>query len=207
LTNINGTSAQKSFSTDDSEQKRFQSRVFNIKISTWEDWLEVQKFKTDVWDKGLDLCHVTLSLIKAYNNGSSQVNSGASVQNIQMNNTFLYAPGKPRREPQAICSDRDSSRTISRMAFDALVMERARGLDRSFSYRDFLYLSHDLFRKSVMRLKNQGKIIPIKPRTNPRFYCLSERIGDYGIVTENNTVKPRFTSPCLESHDGGVVVG
>jgi len=200
LTTSNSSDANINFSAE----KPFEPRIFNIKISTWEGWQEVQKFKADVWEKGLDVCHVTLSLIRAYNDGSSQVNNGASVQNIQMNNTFVYSPQKPRREPFSICAKKDYSVTITRAAFDYYILGKAREIPESFSYRDFLELDHALFRKSVSRLRRQRKIIALEPRSNPRYYILSERANDYPSVTENNRVKLRFTSPCLESHDGGL---
>jgi hypothetical protein len=169
--------------------------ICNFRAPNYEHKQLWVRFKQHVWDQGLDVCNVVLSLVKAYLDGSSQVNSAFSVQNIQMNNTFLYQVQKPRREPESICAKTGFSRTIRRMALDALVMEKARELNRPFSYRDFLYLSHDLFRKSVMRLKAQEKIVALEPRTIPRFYCIAERKSDYGIVTENNTVKQLFT--CL----------
>jgi len=58
-------------------------------------------------------------------------------------------------------------------------MEKVRDLNRSFSYRDFLELEHNSFRKIVLRLKKKGKIIALPQRTNPRYYVLAERLKDY----------------------------
>jgi hypothetical protein len=56
----------------------------------------------------------------------------------------------------------------------AYIMEKARDLQRSFSFTDFQELGRDLFRKSILELKNRKKIIALKPRTNPQVYTLTE---------------------------------
>lgn len=113
---------------------------------------------------------------------------------IQQQNTFVYPVGKPRREPIRLnCSKPEFSGTISRAAFEAYLMEKARDLNRSFCFRDFAELKHNSFRKIILRLKRKGKIIPLPLRTNPRFYILAERIPDYPTVSENTRVKHLFT--------------
>lgn len=126
--------------------------------------------------------------------GSTTLATGTQIYNINQQNTFAYEPGKPRRQPLSLnCAKRQYSRTISSSAAEAYVMEKARDFNRSFSFRDFLELRHDSFRKIVSRLKKKGKIIPLPQRTNPRFFILAERLPDYPTVTENTTVKPGFT--------------
>lgn len=102
------------------------------------------------------------------------------VINQQFNNTFLYQVSKPRREPiQMNCAKSAFQRTITSSAFEAYVLEKAREISREFSYRDFLELNHNSFRRIVLRLKRKGKIIANPQRTNPRFYILAERLSDY----------------------------
>lgn len=72
-------------------------------------------------------------------------------------------------------------------------MEKARELNRSFSFKDFTEINHDLFRKLILELKKRNKVLPLKPRTNQQFYILIEWRTRYPTMTENTTVKPEFT--------------
>ena len=49
-------------------------------------------------------------------------------------------------------------------------------LTREFSYRDFLEIKHDAFRRIILRLRRKGKIVANPQRTVPRFYFLAERV-------------------------------
>lgn len=151
--------------------------------------------------RGLDICYVTLSLCQAWLIGlkeataTCQIVTPQQVINLQQQNTFVYSVQKPRREPpELICARNKYTSTISSLAFQAYVMEKARELHRSFSFRDFPELGHDFFRKCVLRLKNRRKVLPLQPRTNPRYYILTEWKSEYPCVNENNGVKPKFTS-------------
>lgn len=160
-------------------------------------WLD---FKEAVRSRGLDICFVTLSLCRAWLKGleradTSQITTPIQVINLQQQNTFVYSVQKPRREPlELLCSRKVSSRTIISRLFQAYIMEEARDLQHSFCFRDFPELGHSLFRKCILKLKNKEKILPLKPRTNPRFYILREWLPFYPTMKENNRVKPRFTS-------------
>lgn len=129
-------------------------------------------------DNGLDVCHLTLSLVDSFMRGvETQIPSGQQIINIQQQNTFLYQVKKPRREPYNVsCFKPMFRRTLSSIMFEAYVMEKARELSRDFCFRDFLELKHDAFRRIVMRLKRKGKIIGHPLRTVPRFYILTERL-------------------------------
>lgn len=82
--------------------------------------------------------------------------------------------------------------TICSKAFQAYIMEKARELDISFSFKDFPEINHDLFRKLILELKRRRKILALKPRTNPQFFILTKWSARYPTMTENNAVKPRF---------------
>lgn len=166
-------------------------------------WLD---FKETVRSRGLDICYVTLSLCQAWVIGVKetsaicQIATPTQVINLQQQNTFVYSVQKPRREPpELICSRKKYSSTLTSLAFQAYVTEKARDLQRSFSFRDFLELGHNFFRKCILRLKNRGKILPLEPRSNPRFYILREWKSRYPTMKENNRVKPRFTRDSTRS--------
>jgi len=157
-----------------------------VTFSVWQD------FKQWAQDHGLDICFLTLSLCQGFLRSVRSVDdltlvpTSTKIVQIRQANTFVYGVDKPRREPFALnCSREGSSRTIIRLAWEGYIMEKARSLPRSFSYRDFLELGHDTFRRSVLRLKRDGRILALEPRTNPRFYVVVE--------SENNRVKPWFT--------------
>jgi len=147
---------------------------------------QFQRWKTYVqWakDNGMDVCHLTLSLTDSFMKGiegAAQVRNGRQVVNIQQNNVFQYQVSKPRREPFSLdCVRPEFRRTFSSVLFEAYVLNKARDLTREFSYRDFLELKHDAFRRIILRLKRKGKIVANPQRTVPRFYFLAERISEY----------------------------
>ena len=147
---------------------------------------QFQRWKAYVqWakDNGMDVCHLTLSLTDSFMKGiegASQVRNGQQVVNIQQNNVFQYQVSKPRREPYSLsCVRKEFQKTISSVLFEAYVLNKARDLTREFSYRDFLELKHDAFRRIILRLRRKGKIVANPQRTVPRFYFLAERISEY----------------------------
>ena len=161
-------------------------------------WLD---FKEVVQSRGLDICFVSLALCQAWLKSIEETTSTCKIAaplqiiNLQQQNTFVYGVQKPRRQPpELICPRKAYSRTITSRLCQAYVVEKARDLERSFSFRDFLELGHGLFRKCALKLKRRGKIFPLQPRTNPRFYILREWLPFYPTMTENTGVKPRFTS-------------
>lgn len=171
-------------------------------------WLD---FKDAVQSRGLDICYTTLALCQAWleslreATATGQTTMSTQVINLQQQNTFVYSVQKPRREPLDLnCSRKQYRRTLRSRLYQAYVMEKARDLHQSFSFRDFPELGHNLFRKCVLKLKKRGKILHLQPRTNPRFYVLKEWIHNYPTMKENNRVKPRFTgdSTLRVSKDG-----
>jgi len=167
-----------------------------------------RQFKQAAKDRGLTTCYVILALCEAWLKGiqgigeACQVVTQTQVINLQQQNTFVYGIEKPRREPLVLnCARKEYSRTITSRAWQAYITDRTRELERSISYRDFPELEHDFFRKCIMNLKKRGKIVPVLPRTNPRYYVLSENAHKYQNVAENNGVKPRFTQNPTEEMD------
>jgi hypothetical protein len=77
------------------------------------------------------------------------------------------------------CVKKEYQKTISSVLFEAYVLNKARDLTREFSYRDFLEIKHDVFRRIILRLRRKGKIVANPQRTLPRFYFLAERVGEY----------------------------
>lgn len=159
-------------------------------VEHYELW---QHFKEWCKDNGLDICRVTLDNVAAFmksvegfsglkgvSNPKQLTTAKGQVIIIQQQNSFVYSVEKPRREPIFMNWAKPKfARTISSIAAEAYVMEKARHLNRSFSYRDFLELEHNSFRKIVLRLKKKGKIIALPQRTNPRYYVLAERLKNY----------------------------
>ena len=143
----------------------------------WKEYVQWAK------DNGMDVCHVTLSLVDAFMKGTeevAQVRTGKQVINIQQNNVFQYQVSKPRREPYDLsCVKKEYQRTFSSLLLEAYILNKARELTREFSYRDFLELKHDAFRRIILHLKRKGKIIANPQRTVPRFYFLNERVCEY----------------------------
>ena len=159
--------------------------ICNFRAPNLEEFLRWKAYVQWAKDNGMDVCHLTLSLTDSFMKGvegAAQVRSGGQVVNIQQNNVFQYQVSKPRREPYELsCVRSEFQRTISSVLFEAYVLNKAREMTREFSYRDFLELKHDAFRRIVLRLRRKGKIMANPQRTMPRFYILKERIGEYPL--------------------------
>ncbi len=132
--------------------------------------------------------------------GAAQVRNVGQVVNIQQINNFQYQVQKPRREPYSLeCVKAEYQRTFSSVLFEAYVLNKAREITREFSYRDFLELKHDAFRRIVLRLKQKGKVIA-NPQTNPPPILLPNRKNRRGDARmENTTVKQMFTTKSLRA--------
>jgi hypothetical protein len=160
----------------------------------YQVWLD---FKEEVKNLGLDNCFVALTLFKAWLKARkntisvSQINTASQIILIYQTNAFNYNVEKPRRERfQPDCSPNLPKCTICSKAFQAYIIEKARELNRSFSFKDYPEINHDLFRKLILELKKRGKVLPLSSRTNPRFFILTGWKDRYPSMTENTTVKP-----------------
>lgn len=175
--------ARETRSSLETERKKWNCNFVAPDLEHWELW---GSFRKQTKDQGMDICRVLFGYIAAHMKGTAEVKTPGQTTVINQINNNYYQVEKSRREPLRLnCARAFNSRTISSMALEALVMVHARELPRSFSYRDFSYLSHDSFRKIVLRLKKKGKIIPLPQRTNPRFYALAERMNDYPALPDH----------------------
>ena len=121
----------------------------------WKEYVQWAK------DNGMDVCHITLSLVDSFmkgTEGAAEVRNSQQVINIQQTNVFQYQVTKPRREPYDLsCVKKEYQRTFSSLLLEAYVLNKARELTREFSYRDFLELKHDSFFRIILRLKRKKK--------------------------------------------------
>jgi uncharacterized protein YceH (UPF0502 family) len=172
--------------------------ICNFRAPSLKEYSEWQKYKAYIKNQGLDICRVTIGLTNAFMagiEGAEQVNGKEQNVSITMNNQFLYQVQKPRREPYSLnCVKSEFRRTFSSILFEAYVLDKAKEINREFSYRDFLELDQGAFHRIVRRLKRKGKLMANPQRTVPRFYILAERLADYPSVSETNTVKQLFTN-------------
>ncbi len=86
----------------------------------YQRWKEYVKWAKD---NGMDVCHITLSLVDAFmkgTEGAAEVRSAKQVINIQQTNVFQYQVGKPRREPYDLsCVKKEYQRTFSSILLEA----------------------------------------------------------------------------------------
>ena len=156
--------------------------ICNFRAPNLEEFARWKEFVQWAKDNGMDVCHLTLSLTDSFMKGvegSAQVRGAGQVINIQQNNTFQYQVQKPWREPYSLdCVKPEYQRTFSSVLFETYVLNKAREMTREFSYRDFLELKHDAFRRIVLRLKQKGKVIAHPQKTHPQFYFLTEKLAE-----------------------------
>jgi hypothetical protein len=156
--------------------------ICNFRAPNLEQYQRWKAYVQWAKDNGMDVCHLTLNLTDAFLKGNAAaalVQSGKQVINIQQNNVFQYQVQKPRREPYSLdCVKPEYQRTFSSVLFEAYVLNKAREISREFSYRDFLELKHDAFRRIVLRLRRKGKVIANPQKTHPQFYFLVERLDE-----------------------------
>lgn len=161
-------------------------------LTQYELW---QRFKEWCKANGQDVCRITLDQVAVFmaaiegSKGSSSVGSSSSpkpivtakgqVIVIQQQNSFVYSVEKPRREPYSVsCVKPEFQRTISSVLFDGYVENKARRLGGEFSFRDFMELKYDSFRRIVVRLKRKGVIIAHPQRSIPQIFILAENLAE-----------------------------
>ena len=161
--------------------------ICNFKAPTIEQWQKWQEFKADVKAQGLDICRVTLGFADAWLQARKGEHRAAEIQGldkyitIEQHNVFQYQVSRPRREPYSLsCVKPEFQRTFSSLLFDAYILEKARQIKTEFSFRDFLELDHDSFRRIVLRLRRKGRVVANPLRTSPRFYFLTEDFARSG---------------------------
>jgi hypothetical protein len=155
--------------------------ICNFRAPSLKEFGEWQEYKQYVKDQGLDVCRVTIGLTNAFMSGvkgAAKVTGQEQNVQIQMNNQFLYQVSKPRREPFSLsCVKPEFRRTFSSILFESYVLDKARRkIKGEFSYRDFLELNHQSFRRIIIRLKRKGLVMGIPERTVPMMYLLAEQV-------------------------------
>lgn len=154
--------------------------ICSFRAPRLEEFQKWQEFKDDVKAQGLDVCRVTVGLADAWLRGregeaAAEIRGFDKKITIQQHNVFTYQVSKPRREPYSLsCVKPEFQRTFSSLLFEAYILEKARQIRTEFSFRDFLELDHDSFRRIVLRLRRKGRIVANPLRTCPRFYFLAE---------------------------------
>lgn len=153
--------------------------ICNFRAPNKEEFLRWKVYVQWAKDNGMDVCHLTLSLVDAFLSGveSPEIRLPRQTITIQMQNQFLYQVRHPHREPHSLeCVKPEFRRTFSGILFEAYVTEKARKLGGEFCFRDFLELRYGAFRRIVLRLRRKGKIVQVPLRTNPQFYVLTEQL-------------------------------
>jgi len=101
----------------------------------WKEYVQWAK------DNGMDVCHITLSLVDAFmkgTEGAAEVRNGKQVINIQQTNVFQYQVGKPRREPYDLsCVKKEYQRTFSSLLLEAYILHKASDLNVNLAIRTF----------------------------------------------------------------------
>lgn len=85
---------------------------------------------------------------------------------------------------------------------DKYILSHAKELDYSFCYMNFPRYKPKYIRNRFMKLKKDGKIIPLQPRSCPRYYILKE--WKYRYI--HQTAKNVTTDPILVRSDNPVEV-
>jgi hypothetical protein len=168
--------------TKEGEQR--PNLICNFRAPTLDEYLTHKDFVKAVRSQGLDACRVLIGFEQAFltslggKKGEAKFQTPQSVFNISMTNNFNYQVERTKRLPYSLASVKPMfRRTISSSLFDAYVLRKAGQMTREFSYRDFLELEYNSFRRTVRRLKSKGLVIANPSRTNPRFYYLTERLN------------------------------
>lgn len=74
------------------------------------------------------------------------------------------------------CVKPEFRRSISSIAQEAYVMDRARRLGGEFSFHDFRELEYGQFRRIVRRLRQKGRIITYPQRSVPQMYLVADNL-------------------------------
>ncbi len=164
---------------DNPFDKNGRIKTIGFRPATADAYRENLRLRWLSKDTGSDTCFLYSMYAQSFNAFHDGVNAkdpkallGANIFNIQQNNQFNYMPQVPRREPLNI-SNRAISGTVISRALERYILLGALSMPHTFCLRDFSELSHNCFKKVIQRLKRQGLIESMEPRTNPRFYRLT----------------------------------
>ncbi|MFQ6064250.1 MAG: hypothetical protein ACE5L6_02125 [Candidatus Bathyarchaeia archaeon] len=164
-----------------------KQQICNFRAQTSEDWRDWKWFVHYCKSQGLTTCRPLIAFIRAFRRGMEGLSTAKPevfngfpvIVQLQQQNTFVYSLEKPRRTPDLSCYLRNNfvTATTSRRMAEAYVLQKAEWLyrrgQRTFCFRDFIELKHGTFRKLILSLKRHDEVIPVDPRTCPRFYMLA----------------------------------
>jgi len=157
--------------------------ICNFRAPTEELFAKWKAYVAWCQNHGRDVCYITLSLADSFMlgvKGATEIKDPSQIINIQMNNAFTYQVARPRREPYELsCVRPEYRKTFSSILLEGYVLNKARDINAEFSFRDFLEIKHDAFRRIVRRLIRKSKLVANPQRTVPRFYFLPEKIPEY----------------------------
>jgi hypothetical protein len=159
------------------DPRQRKNLICNFRAPNIEKYKKWQIFKEWCKDNGLDICNVTLNITEAFMKGSENFALPDKAIQVNMKNEFYYQVIKPRRVPMTVnCVKKQFVHTVSSCLYEAYILEKARRIKMEFSYRDFLELKYDAFRRIIVRLKRKGLVVPNPMRTRPQFYFLAENL-------------------------------
>lgn len=163
------------------DQKEQKNLICNFRAPSLDQYQRWREFVGWAKENGMDVCHLTLSLVDAFMSGveSPELRLPQQTITIQMHNRFLYQVQHSHREPHSLeCVKPEFRRTFSSILFEAYVVDKAGHLGGEFCFRDFLELKHSSFRRIVQRLKRKGRIIQNPQRSLPQMYLLTEKLKE-----------------------------
>lgn len=170
--------------------------ICNFRAQTEQDWEDWKWFVQWCKQSGITTCKPLIAFIRSFRRSMEGLIEGLEKKGkreilnafpliiaLDQQNTFVYSIEKPRRQKPDLLFFRNNFRTATiplRMRL-SYVLEKARYYhkcgQRTFCFRDFAEIKHSHFRKIILRLKRNGDIIPLEPRTCPRFYRIVDPRG------------------------------
>lgn len=178
--------SEKELLSQRAKNRKPKNLICNFRAPNLEEYQKHQRFSEVVQEDGLDVCRVLLGFEDSWLAARHGTNEIVKLQgmdkviNIQQNNVFQYQVTHPHREPYSLdCVKPEFRRTFSSLLFEAYVLNKARQIKGGFSFRDFLELKYESFRRIIVRLRRKRLIMANPERTIPRFYFLAEQIEEY----------------------------
>ena len=172
---------------------------------TMEQHRQLLRYKWWCEDSGVDICHLIVSHAQADIAGFDEIEpfikTGLNIINLQQQNNFISQVARLRRSPDPgvlNSSNRGIPGTTYRLAFEDHVLPRALRLSRSFCFRDFPNLTHNHFKKIILRLKKKEYIVAQNPRTCPRLYIVTPQLL-FEIVDRESLSTPFGVNEAVDS--------
>lgn len=171
----------------------------NFRVQTQRDWENWIWFKNYCNDQGLTICRPLIAFIASFRKFAEGIetakgerpeliNAFPMLVQLKQQNTFVWSVDKPRRTPTDHSLDRFANLSKKRAItigeyVDSYILDKARFMwmqgQRTFCFKDFIEIQHRKFRNAMSKLKRKKEIVPCTPRTNPRFYFLTDPTLDW----------------------------